>query len=70
MYYIHVKTFVSYVISAIYFNDHIQRYSDYVSVYTDGLKSDGHVGMTVVFPDFRFFTLYALSPHLNSMHST
>ncbi|GBL80547.1 hypothetical protein AVEN_225242-1 [Araneus ventricosus] len=35
-----------------HFYDHRQRYSDYVPIYTDGSKSDNHVGSTAVFPYF------------------
>ncbi|GBL84435.1 hypothetical protein AVEN_117196-1 [Araneus ventricosus] len=35
-----------------HFYDHRQRYSDYVPIYTDGPKSDNHVGSAAVFPDF------------------
>ncbi|GBM23723.1 hypothetical protein AVEN_257634-1 [Araneus ventricosus] len=35
-----------------HFYDHRQHYSDYVPKYTDGSKSDNHVGSAAVFPDF------------------
>ncbi|GBM57361.1 hypothetical protein AVEN_127095-1 [Araneus ventricosus] len=35
-----------------HFYDHRQCYSDYVPIYTDGSKSDNHVGSAAVFPDF------------------
>ncbi|GBM30071.1 hypothetical protein AVEN_88283-1 [Araneus ventricosus] len=35
-----------------HFYDHRQRYSDYVPIYTEGSKSDNHVGSAGVFSDF------------------
>ncbi|GBN15389.1 hypothetical protein AVEN_233919-1 [Araneus ventricosus] len=35
-----------------HFYNHRQCYSDYVPIYTDGSKSDNHVGSAAVFPDF------------------
>ncbi|GBM36520.1 hypothetical protein AVEN_45999-1 [Araneus ventricosus] len=35
-----------------HFYDHRQLYSDYVPIYTDGSKSDNHVGSAAVFPYF------------------
>ncbi|GBL73838.1 hypothetical protein AVEN_230795-1 [Araneus ventricosus] len=35
-----------------YFYEHRRYYSDYVPIYTDGSKSDNHVGSPAIFPDF------------------
>ncbi|GBL73603.1 hypothetical protein AVEN_230615-1 [Araneus ventricosus] len=55
-----------------YFYDHRRHYSDYVPIYTDGLKSDNHVGSPSIFPGFTiaFCSVYTSELYLGLLKIT